>query len=416
MKLEIKLLKHQLEFVKDTKHKILALIGGYGSGKTIALSHKVINGMFTNPGTDIMVVAPTYSMLSQIILPDLERILQEYHIRYEYKKGEGIFYCRINNKTNRLILKSGDDPSKLVGFSLSMAIVDEIDTMKKDKALEIYEKLLGRLRTGTIRQLCFTSTPEGYEALYDIFVSNFSKEKRIIKAKSTDNFYLPDDFIETLRKQYPENLLKAYINGDFVNLANETVYNYFNRSQTENCSVLHQECKDGREIHVGQDFNIGGCASIISTNTPIPVILDAIAPRDTFEVIKYLKSTYPKSRIIIFPDASGRSSSTNASKSDIQLFLDAGFEVHAKKANPRIQDRINTLNLMFQNKEIIISTEAEELIKALEQQSYDDQGRPQKYSGSKTVDDFNDALGYLIHYQFNKQQNTQTMVSTRRFG
>ena len=73
------------------------------------------------------------------------------------------------------------------------------------------------------------STPEGYKILYQLFVEEGDRpDRRLIKAKTTDN-PLPPGFIESLYQSYDANLIASYINGEFTNPSNTTVYHPFDR-------------------------------------------------------------------------------------------------------------------------------------------------------------------------------------------
>jgi len=54
-----------------------------------------------------------------------------------------------------------------------------------------------------------------------------------------------------------------------------------------------------------------------------------------------------------------------------------------------------------------------QLTKALEQQAYDKNGEPEKFTGSATVDDWNDAMGYFIAREFHKGHNAELRATTR---
>jgi hypothetical protein len=86
--------------------------------------------------------------------------------------------------------------------------------------------------------------------------------------------------------------------------------------------------------------------------------------------------------------------------SDLRLLQEAGFIVCAKDANPRVVDRVTSVNSMILNAEgqrrLLVNTKAcPELTLCLEQQVYDKNGAPDKSQGK---DHLNDALGYLIHF------------------
>jgi len=352
-----------------------------------------------NAGYTGIVTEPTYPMLRDIFIPEMKVALEEWKIPYKFNASNSIFTLYINGTESKILCMSMENVDRLVGINASWIICDEFDTSKMEIALNAYNKLLGRLRDGNVRQFIIFTTPEGFKATYQIFVKeNSDGKKKLIKAKTTDNKYLPDDFVETLREQYPPNLLEAYLNGEFVNLNSETVYSYFDRS------IHHKpiEIQDHEVIHCGQDFNHNGCiTTLFVIRNNIPLQFGEIISKDTYGVVENLKSRFRNRQICIYPDASGRSSSTNATVTDIQILRQGGFTIYANSKNPRVQDRINSVNaLLSHNKFFIDINKCPKTTEALEQQSYDEKGEPEKYPGAATQDDFVDSLGYFIYYKF----------------
>ena len=78
---------------------------------------------------------------------------------------------------------------------------------------------LARMRTGKVNQLALASTPEGFRYCYRQFVEQDGPDKRLIRVRSMDNPHLPEDFVESLKRNYPPQLIQAYLDGHFVNLA-----------------------------------------------------------------------------------------------------------------------------------------------------------------------------------------------------
>ena len=171
-----------------------------------------------------------------------------------------------------------------------------------------------------------------------------------------------------MEDEYTPELLQAYVNGEFVNLTSGTVYSYFNREKHH----TNREIEDDDILHVGQDFNVGGCCGrvfIIDKGKPKQV--DEYAVNDTYGIVDKLNG-YKNKNIIIYPDASGDNESTNASKSDLKILRDAGYRVDAPKKNPRIQNRVNAVNTLFYKDELMINTDkCPKYTKAYEQQAYD---------------------------------------------
>lgn len=358
-----------------------------------AIQLAILNRGFTGIATE-----PTNDMLRNIFIPEFEIALNEWGIDYKLNKAISTFTLYINGSESKVICLSAENYERLVGINAAWAVMDEVDTSKQEIAEKAYQKILGRLRTGSVRQLCIFSTPEGFKFCYKCFVKDKNiGEKRLIKAKTTDNKYLPSDFIETLKEQYPPNLLDAYLNGNFVNLANASIYTYFDRYKHHKSITI----EDSEVLHVGQDFNISGCVStlfVIRDN--IPFMFDEIISNDTYEVVSNIKNKY-KNHICIYPDASGHQGHPNATLTDIQILRNSGFTVMATKQNPRVQDRINSVNGLFSHNKLFIDTnKCPRTTQALEQQSYDEKGNPEKSNSHPSNDDFNDSLGYFVYYKY----------------
>ena len=395
----LKLLPHQFAVIKDTTTKILGLVSGFGAGKTFVVARKAILLAQLNPGCDGIVTEPNFPLLTQILIPELKTALDYFGITYEYKAGESIFYCMIEGKETRIICKSMEGYERLVGINAAWVIMDEFDTAKAELAYNAYIKLLGRIRVGTVRQMIIVSTPEGYRAMYRIFVEEAGEGKRLIRAKTTDNYHLPQDYIDTMRQQYPAELIEAYLNGEFTNLTSGTVYTQYDRALNDT-SITDDGVSD---VHIGIDFNVGAMSAIICLikDNKAYAINEFVDLFDTPELIETLETAYQGRRVTAYPDAAGDArKSVQANTSDIKLLRQAGFGIRADNVNPGIMDRVNGMNTMFCNalgeRKLFVNTvNCPKLTKALEQQSYDENTRmPDKKNGhdNRGID----ALGYLI--------------------
>lgn len=396
---EVKLLNHQYELLADTTTKILGLISGYGGGKTYAACRKAIQLSFLNAGFTGIVTEPTFSMIRDIFIPEMKSALEEWDIEYKFNASNSIFILNINGVQTKILCMSMENVERLVGINAAWIISDEFDTTKADISYKAFNKLLGRLRAGNVRQFVIVTTPEGFSSAYRIFVKEASPEKRLIKAKTTDNKYLPLDFIETLKSQYPPNLLNAYLNGEFVNLNSGTIYSYFNRETHHS----NDDYVEGETIYVSQDFNYLGCISIIYVKRKdYDVAINEIISNDTRSIIVNLKYAYPDSYICVYPDASGNAHKTSSDTTDIQMFREAGFSVFVNSRNPSVRDRINITNNLFEKNKVKINTYlCPRFTESLEQHSYDEKtGEPCKYSGGATVDDFTDGGTYYLAYEY----------------
>jgi len=390
---EIRLLPHQHELIADTQHRVLGLVSGYGGGKTFAVARKACTLALLNPGADGIITEPNHPLLTQILIPEMIDALEAFGIPYKYNRAESIFYCRVEGRQTRIVCKSMENYDRLIGINAAWVIMDEFDTAKTELAYSAFQRLMGRLRAGNVRQMVIVSTPEGFKAMHRIFVVEAREGRRLIKAKTADNRHLPDDYIPSLIEAYPAQLIEAYLNGEFVNLTSGTVYSSYNRARCES----HETIRDGEQILIGMDFNIGNMAACIGVKRVdgLHFVEEISGVLDTPEMIRTIISRYEGHAIRVYPDASGGGRKTvDASKSDLILLKQARFRVVVNPANPAVRDRIVAMNSGFESARVWVNSRAcPTLAASLEQQAYNPQGEPDKQGG---FDHQVDAAGYLV--------------------
>jgi len=394
--LDFKVLTHQRDFINATSNTML--VAGYRAGKSHGGTLKTILKKLQYPKNAVAYYLPTYPLIKDIAFVKFPDLLDELKIKYRLNKSDKEIHIENYNK---IIFRSMDNPDNIVGYEVAYSLIDEADILPIDKMDRAYKKILARNSITDEPNVDAVSTPEGYKWLYNQSISGYFK---VIRAKTLDNKFISKGYIEELTKQYPPQLLEAYLNGKFVNLTSGVVYSYFDRTKHH----TSERIKDKEILHIGQDFNIGGCKGKINViRDDKPLMLDEYSVNDTQSIINYLKSNFSNHKIFIYPDASGKAHKTNASRSDIQMLKDAGFNVIARNKNPLVKDRVNVLNNMFYNNEYLINTDmCTDATKALEQQVYDKNGIPEKFNGAGTIDDDNDATGYFIYNRFGLIKNT----------
>ena len=395
------LLPTQREFCEDSTTKILGYCGGFGSGKTRALCAKATLLAIQNPGTVMAVFEPTNIMIRDVFMRAFDDWLEEFDIPHDFRVSPQPEYILHHpTGTTTILCRATETFNRIRGQTLSAVLADEIDTSPHDVAQKASEMMLARLRGGTNPQLAVASTPEGFRWMYSTFIENPSPDRRLIKARTTDNPHLPAGFIESLYNNYPPQLIASYINGEFTNLANTTVYPYFDRD-THWCDT---RIEDDDRLFIGIDFNVGACflEVLLRRNDEFHFVAEHHA-KDTPSVVRLIQSTYPTQleagNIVAIPDAASRHRSTaNAAESDLALLRRGGFTVKNQLSNPAIEDRVNAINVLLLANRIRISNKCKYLIRSLETQAYDATGKPEKGRGG--LDDKSgpaDAAGYAIH-------------------
>ncbi len=389
----------QSEYWHSNK-KFVAYVSGVGGGKTLVACLKLLYTKFAYPNVPLMYGAPDYSLIRDIFYPQMEEILSALPIKYKINVNSNIITF---SKFGRILCKTLIDPDKLVGFQVGDAVLDEFDTMATDKATKVWRKMIARIRykfpDGKTNQLSVTTTPEGFKATYNIFKKNPNKKlHHLIQARTRDNEeHLPEGYIESLENSYPGNILQAYLNGIFVNLTSGSVYYCFDRD-------LHNSQETVQEndtLHIGCDFNVNKQAAIVFVyRGGIPHAVDEfIDLRDTPDMVEAIKETYPNHKIVMYPDATGKSrNTTTVSETDISILKEAGFKVKVNAGNPLIKDRVNSVNGLLKNSKNEIRVRVNQdrcpgIVEGLEQQVYDSNGKPEK---ENNLEHRNDAFGYFV--------------------
>jgi hypothetical protein len=404
----------------------------HNSGKTESLIYRTLRMITEIPGARIGIYEPTVDLLKRIIYPRFDEIFGNSGIKYKLNKSDGIMEVTLPGKPPaELVFRSMDNFSRIIGYETHHAICDEIDTLPADKAMEVWLRVLARNRKHYIDQrtgqtgrnsVGVTTTPEGFGFTYKLWGKEHrhDPEYELIRAKSEDNYHLPPDYIETLRKSYPPQLIDAYLNGEWVNLNGSVVYTGFDRFKSHTKLTI-DDFPQAQVINIGMDFNVGRMSAAIVMKEPEgrnAYVVDEIHHvADTPAMIEAIRAKYEGRTIVVFPDASGRSrKSVDASKSDIRLLREAGFRINAPKKNPPVRQRVLSLNTMFLNGEgerhLFVNTDkCPHMTEQLEKQVYDDNGVPVKDGD----EDILDALGYCVDRLFGLAKPMAT-VKRMRFG
>ena len=395
----------QLDFVNDSNTEIIGLSAGYGAGKTRALCAKTVMLACLNQGFTGCVMEPTGPLIRDIWQTDFEAFLESYEIPYTFRASPLPEYVLHLGVDTKILCRSFENWSRIIGLNLAFILADEIDTVTPSIANRAFPKILGRLRSGNVRQFGAASTPEGFRWMWETFGSDEAKQRedrRLIKMRTSDNKHLPPDFIQRLEANYDPSLLQAYLNGEFTNLTAGQVYDRFSREK--HVSNELPDIKDAI-IRIGIDFNVGNMSAAIGVIQKGELfIFDEISgAHDTDELGQIIRSKFPHHRIYGYPDASGGNRSTNASRTDIQI-LDQSYRISNQSgaSNPAVRDRVSALQALMENGKgqirFHISPNCKKIIESLELQSYTESGEPDKEGGH---DHLNDALGYLCWREFN---------------
>lgn len=402
------LLPYQRDFVQDFQNKYVGFCGGYGCGKTHTLVSKQILLCFKSQGFTHLFLEPTIPLIDDVALPKWNELLELYGIPHTFKASpRPSFKLLLPGGETSVLLRSMENFERLIGVNAASIATDETDTTKQEIAEKAMIKLQGRVRVGNCPQIAAASTPEGYGWMYTFFEEQKADNKKLYRGKSEDNPYLDKGFVEDLKTKYHPQLIKAYLNGEFVNLESATVFYEFDRNI--HTTGLFTPEKNER-IVFGADFNVGQCHAVYGVVRPgqSGQQLHCFAESkvsDTFALVALLKEKYKhhlaKELITCYPDASGAHDSTSSTESDHEILRAAGVQVIAERRNPPVAETLSHANVHMHRGLVLMNpATCSGTVNAAERWSYDQKTLKPSKGGANDYSHPGDALRYLIWQVF----------------
>ncbi|MCR4297386.1 MAG: terminase large subunit [Gallionella sp.] len=409
----------QCEFL-SMPNKYRAMVGGFGSSKTWTGCMAMAAHHWEHPRINAGYFAPTYPMIRDIFYPTMEEVASDFGLRVDVKEGnKEVHFYSGRQYRGTTICRSMENPNVIIGFKIGYALIDEFDMLEPRKAHNAWRKIIARMRYNDAslkNGVDVVTTPEGFRATHKLFVADVAEKPELAKnygllqVSTYDNeANLPEEYIPSLFEAYTKELVAAYIDGQFVNLTSGTVYRSYDRKRCDSHETIKTPVKDANgkvlaePLFIGMDFNVTKMAASVAVQRPngwhyVAELKDVF---DTPDMVKIVKERWADQghRIIVYPDPTGKNRETvDASKSDIALLEQAGFTVRAENQSPSIKDRVNATNKQIEIGCLHVNARAcPTIVKCLEQQSYDDNGEPDKKSG---FDHQNDATSYPMAYEF----------------
>ena len=396
-------LPHQWEFI-TSKKPINALVGGFGSGKTYAFLHKTfINHIKKRNNNDISngwCIYPTLELAEELFVEPMRDIFERNGINYTYN----IQKHKFTTPYGIIKIYQLQKPQRIIGAELTYIGFDEFDVESWKNCDIAYKKAIGRMRGSDNCEVYIVTSPEGFKYTHHQFVENMNDSKHLVHGKTTDNVFLPDGYVDLIEANYDKSMLKAYRDGEFVNISALSTYHSFERSK----NVKECEYDRSKPVLVGMDFNVSPFEAVcvhIYQDKPKVRVFDTITLEHqgqgdllTQRMCETIKAKYPNSEYVIYPDASSMQRATNAAHSDLDILKMNGFKVKLRKTNPLVIDRVNAMNRMLEGN-MIISPRCKTLIQDLEKVT-NKQGTREIDKSNKLLTHSSDALGYLVAWEF----------------
>jgi len=410
---ELSYQQNEMRLMAERKVFAPLFLAGYGAGKSFVLVDNAIRDVLLFQGCKVGVYAPTHDLLSLNLIPAIQEDLNNRGIKSSHNKSNHILHL---SGDRQIIFRSMDNPSRIVSYEVYRSHVDEADLMiNAKKGDEAWNRIIARNRqrhpisNEHFNMVSAYSTPESFKFTYQRWKKNPGEGYKHIVAPTRSNWNLDDSFIKNLEDTYTPQQCRAYLEGIWTNIFTGSVYSYYDRDKHNTDRTI----KKGDILHIGQDFNYGGsCGAVYVNENDSLYMVDEYSAQDTEQIVEIVKERYSDHQVIFYPDATGASGSTNASMSDISMLKTAGYQIRAKKTNPRIADRINSVQrLLYNNRFFINGSMCPESSTSMEEHAFSDAtGLPEKFTGPATIDDRMDCAGYCSAFIYPIKKSTAVPI------
>lgn len=409
----VRLLPHQARFVQAPyvfeETRFFILCGGYACGKTSSLVYAVMyavksllgkrDGEGHNP--KLLIGSKNITFLAKTWTNAFEQNLKSTNSVYAYDKARNI----ITVGNVELILVGMEDPGTIYGYSVCLALVDELDELPTQVAMEAVKSVNDRVRqvVDGFRSpfLAFATTSQGLKGLYQT-VLHF-RERGIgyvlMRARTRDNTYLPKAYVDNMYRVYNEKEVRCLLEGEFISIDSGLVFPDFDPAKNLLSEDLYDCIPDDATVYIGADFNAGYNHAValvpfmVGGEPCIVAVKDYIFPdaRKEPQVFRY---DFPTQRIVWIPDMTYKEHFAEFKK-ELRLF---NITIAYRSCNPLVNDRVFACNKLLHAERLFVCPICATLKTALLTHQRDAKtGMPMK-GGVNSPDHTSDAFGMAVHY------------------
>jgi len=383
----------QQSFHLSDAHKKV-YFGGYGSGKSTCLSMEILLQSFKYPRNFGVLARKYLSELKQTTLKELLEMCQENIILEHNKSDRIITFVNYSSLYYTGIDASDGGLDKIKSLNLGWAALDEVTECSEDA----YLALLGRLRKQlTSRQFFGATNSAGKDWAWKRFVGpNKDIDAESFVAITSENKYLPDDYLDSLMKTYPKDWIDRYVYCGFSDFSGVVFNEYHEQIHVlQNDYIPHPT----DNIYIGYDWGIRNPAAIlwISVGSDGKIIVfDEFYEKGKLisDLAQELKRNnyYERASQIVADKAIWITESSGRRQYDD--WVDLG--IYWTPSNSELSQGILKMNQMFKDEQLFISPRCKHLIEEMGNYKWPDlKPWQQRNYIEKPVDKDNHAIAAL---------------------
>lgn len=411
--------QEMFHYAIEYMYRFFAYVSGIRGGKTVGGAREAVKQAWNAKGKGVYcIIAPTYNMLDRTTW-------------MEFKEAARPFIKRENDSKKVIILKNGrhvhghsaEKPDRLRNETFVGFWGDETREWKDFKV--VWKILIGRvLSTGG--KGFITTTPNGYDGMWETFVEEKREGYGLIRVPTSINSYINKEDIDSLADNYDEKFALQELQGEFVIFDGQVYYTFNRKDNAGDLAFKVAQYDPYKPIRLCCDFNVDPMAWTIAqfgenpdTNLKEVYWVDEIYLKNsnTVEACGVFKERFPnhKSSLYLYGDATGKSRTTNSNVTNWKIIQDELSRYNpiscVPSSNPNERDRINSTNGMIRNSKGIVRTyvnpkKCKNLMRDFEQVAYKDGTTKIDKTKDMTLTHSSDSAGYMYEREFslNKQR------------
>jgi hypothetical protein len=377
------------EILKD-KARFKVIVAGRRWGKTVLSLMYLLKDVF-QPNERRWFVTPTYRQGKMIVFPVLRQMFAGFD---NAKLNESELSVMFDNGAE-LSVKGADNENNLRGVELTKAVMDEMAYIKP----HVWQEIIMPMLATTKGECLFIGTPNGYDAMYDLYLKGQSeKEWKSWQFTTLQGGFVPKEEIELAKRTMDAVIFKQEFEGSFETTGNRAAWNFDRNIHCVKAKEVSKKLWWGVDHNV--DYNTAVLASEFTDGTIHFYKEVRLRNSNTDELGLEMKKIAPN--VECYPDPAGKSRSTTSRRSDHQILRDHGFFIRVKNRHPSHIDRLNALNRKLKDADgnigMTVDPSCTYLIKDLEQCQRDKRGGLAKDNIELTHS--LDACSYAIDYKF----------------
>lgn len=403
-----KFLPKQKAIMTDYRTRYLCYAGGLGVGKTFVAVRKAFDLAMKNPRSHGWYVAPTPEVLQQVSMSRFFEFLELCGLfeGIHFTVNRSFYFLEWHLRGmqgTRIYFKAASNWKRWIGAEIGWSIFEEPAITAKEADKRLNERIrCNKMRTP--HQCFYAGTPDivpkddwYFQKFSGETFLRLSKQKnrvRVVHARSDENPHRVPGYLTTLFDNYGhnKNLIKAYVFGQFVVVAEGLAYeNFVENVHMDNVPVN----RDYKRLDMMWDFNVNqtcwsvgqiidGMHRVTGENEKAtPGTYDACI-QFTEKFPPYDKQGFPLWRdhlIVVNGDASGYQSDTTSKhlfdgdydliESTLKQYY-SQVVIEAPRNNPYVRRRIEATNRILSKKRTVIDNSCQQLRYSLTKTTRDD--------------------------------------------